>query len=141
MVFLDQIAAVNCQRRWIRAIKRFGKEEAFFKGHFPALPIVPGVYLVEGMAQAALVIFQESVRRIQSHEIPVLTHVESRFFRPVFPDQRVIFEASIKKATENAAIFTATTKNARTLVAESEMTFAVKRIAALAPHATQRATR
>lgn len=126
MVFLEQIIVVNRSTRTIRARKRFKPGECYFKGHFPALPIVPGVVIVEGMAQAGLLIFQLVVRRLRDDEVPVLTRAQTRFFRPVFPGQSAVFEARIEKATRNAAIFRAQAKISGIPVAEAEMTFGVK---------------
>jgi len=140
MVFLEEIAAVNRRRKHIRVVKRFKSGEAFFRGHFPGLAMVPGIFLVEGMAQAGLLIFQLAVRRLEKQELPVLTHVDARFMRPVFPNQRVVFEATIERCTRDAAIFRTTTKVRGALAAHAEMTFAVKRTILLRSRSRRRAS-
>jgi 3-hydroxyacyl-[acyl-carrier-protein] dehydratase len=140
MVFLEEIAAVNRRRKHIRVVKRFKSGEAFFRGHFPGLAMVPGIFLVEGMAQAGLLIFQLAVRRLKKQELPVLTHVDARFMRPVFPNQRVVFEATIERCTRDAAIFRTTTKVRGALAAHAEMTFAVKRTILLRSRSRRRAS-
>ena len=140
MVFLEDIAAVNLRRKHIRAVKRFKSEEAFFRGHFPSLAMVPGIFLIESMAQAGLLIFQLAVRRLEKQELPVLTHVDARFMRPIFPNQRTTFEATIERATMDAAIFRTTAKVRGALAAHAEMTFAVKRAIALRSRSRSRAS-
>jgi len=132
MVMLEHIASVDHQRKRLRATRRFRAEEAFFRGHFPSLPIVPGIYLVEGMAQAGLALFQLTVRKLTKSEIPVLTHVDVRFFRAVFPDQTAVFEARFERTTQGGAVFTTTVKTRGAVAAKAEMVFLARPVRAVA---------
>ncbi len=85
----------------LRASKNVTINEPFFEGHFPARPVMPGVLLIEGMAQAAgiLVIHDRPERDSQ---LIYLTGVENaRFRRPVVPGDRVFFEVEILKLRRN----------------------------------------
>lgn len=126
MVFLEAITSVDRQKKRLRATKRFKAEEAFFRGHFPVLPIVPGIYLIEGMAQAGLALFQLSVRKLAQAEVPVLTHVDVRFLRPIFPDQNAVFEARLERTTRDGAVFAAAAKIHGLFAAKAEMVFLVR---------------
>lgn len=71
-----------------RCAKRFRKSEPFFQGHFPGNAIVPGVLLVEGMAQTA------GLAVGQPGKTFLLTAIRSmKFLRPVLPDEPIDFIA------------------------------------------------
>ena len=70
------------------ATKVFSGEEAFFRGHFPGNPLVPGVLLAEGMAQTAGVALSDA------DHVHLLAAIQSmKFIRPVRPRERVVFSA------------------------------------------------
>ena len=71
-------------------IKTFKKDEHFFKGHFPGNPVVPGVILIEMMAQTAAALIAYSLKSETFNKIVYLMNVESSKFRnPVFPGMKV----------------------------------------------------
>ena len=70
------------------ATKVFSGEEAFFQGHFPGNPLVPGVLLAEGMAQTAGVALGDP-----DHVLLLAAIQSMKFFRPVRPRERVVFSA------------------------------------------------
>ena len=74
-------------------MRTFRPDEDFFRGHFPQRPIVPGVLLVEGMAQAFayLMIHHHQVKGV------FLTGIDrARFRRPVLPGDKVIFTVEVQ---------------------------------------------
>jgi len=71
-------------------LKMFKKDEHFFKGHFPGNPVVPGVILIEMMAQTAAALIAYSLKSETFDKIVYLMNVESSKFRnPVFPGMKV----------------------------------------------------
>ena len=71
-------------------LKTFKKDEDFFKGHFPGNPVVPGVILIEMMAQTAAALIAYSLKSETFDKIVYLMNVESSKFRnPVFPGMKV----------------------------------------------------
>ena len=83
-LFIDEVREVDGTR--IRAVRTFREDEEFFRGHFPGNPIVPGVLLIEAMAQtfACLAMHDESIIAVY------LTGIDrARFRRPVSPGQEV----------------------------------------------------
>ena len=71
-------------------LKTFKKDENFFKGHFPGNPVVPGVILIEMMAQTAAALIAYSLKSETFDKIVYLMNVESSKFRnPVFPGMKV----------------------------------------------------
>jgi len=82
----------------ITALKNVTINEPFFQGHFPSYPIMPGVLIVEAMAQAAGVLALESVPA-EKRGAPVffMGLDKVKFRKPVVPGDQLIFEVQIIK--------------------------------------------
>jgi 3-hydroxyacyl-[acyl-carrier-protein] dehydratase len=90
-LFLDEV--LECDETHVRAARTFRADEDFFRGHFPGRPIVPGVLLVEAMAQA----FAYWGLTFQKASAVYLTGVDrARFRRPVNPGDRVELEVRVE---------------------------------------------
>ena len=71
-------------------INTFRAKDSFFTGHFPGHPVVPGVILVEMMAQTAAALIAYSIRDETFDKIVYLMNIESSKFRkPVFPNETI----------------------------------------------------
>lgn len=106
----------------IVALKNVTFNEHFFQGHFPDAPIMPGVLIVEAMAQAGAVLYLESLHREDRNYIFYFMGLDKvRFRKPVVPGDQLILETKILKIRSNALKMaaTATVDNAR--VAEAEL--------------------
>ena len=92
-IFIDEVLV--CDDTHVVAARTFRPEEDFFRGHFPDRPIVPGVLLLEGMAQT----FAYWGLRYQRARAVYLTGVDrARFRKPVLPGDRVEFEVRVEGA-------------------------------------------
>jgi 3-hydroxyacyl-[acyl-carrier-protein] dehydratase len=83
----------------ITAIKNVTVNEPFFQGHFPGRPIMPGVLILEAMAQAAALLFRVDEEN-QPGEGAVYYFVgidDARFKRPVEPGDQLFLHISIKR--------------------------------------------
>ena len=90
----------------IRTIKNITGNEIFFLGHFPDFSIMPGVFIIEAMAQSASILFSKSTGKGTGEgELMVLGTVnDMRFSAPVLPGYSMIIEVYIIKLIEDAAI-------------------------------------
>ncbi|MCX7554815.1 3-hydroxyacyl-ACP dehydratase FabZ [Marinicella sp. S1101] len=87
---------------WIKAIKNVTFNEPQFEGHFPGHPVMPGVMLVEAMAQAAGVLTQLSRDGSANDALFYLVKVDNaKFTQIVTPGDQLVFECQIKKVIRN----------------------------------------
>ena len=100
-LFVDSVLEMEPGTR-IVASKRFEPDEGFFKGHFPGVPIVPGVIIVESLAQAGAILLYASQPEELKGKQPALVGLENvRFRRPVLPASEVKLRVQIlKKRTQ-----------------------------------------
>lgn len=72
-----------------KGLKNVTMNEAFFQGHYPGRPIMPGVLIVEAMAQVGAVILLSDPKFVD--KIPLIGHIEeAKFKRPVVPGDQLI---------------------------------------------------
>ena len=97
-MFIDRIEALDPGRS-ASGLARFGPDSFVFDGHFPGRPIVPGVMLIECVAQVAAVMFasgrteQPAAPGSDGHYLAVVDHIA--FKRPVGPDEVLRIEVSL----------------------------------------------
>ena len=88
-LLLDRVIELT-PRRSIRALKNVTINEPFFQGHFPGRPVMPGVLIIEAMAQAGGILSYMSHADPESAPIYYLAAVDgARFRRPVVPGDRL----------------------------------------------------
>ena len=94
--FVDEITKVN--EETIEGTYRFRDDEFFYSGHFPELPITPGVILTECMAQISLVchgiyfLIKQQVENPEAYQ-QFFTSNEIQFLKPVYPGDKVSVSA------------------------------------------------
>ncbi len=82
----------------VTAVKHVTAEEPHFAGHFPGNPVMPGVLIVEAMAQAGGVLSHISNGDLDPKPLYFLARVEeARFRRPVVPGERIVIRVEAEK--------------------------------------------
>jgi 3-hydroxyacyl-[acyl-carrier-protein] dehydratase len=96
LLMIDRVLECEPGKR-ILAVKNVSNNEPQFVGHFPGRPIMPGVLILEAMAQAAgILVFRTQNQKPGSHAVYYYAGIdEARFKRPVVPGDRLEIEASI----------------------------------------------
>ena len=80
------------------ALKNVTINEPFFQGHFPGVPVMPGVIILEAMGQAGGVLAYESLNEHRQDNLVFLTGIDkARFRKPVVPGDQLIFELKLLK--------------------------------------------
>jgi len=106
-------------------IKNVTINEPFFQGHFPNYPIMPGVLIVEAMAQVAgILAFQSGAK---GNTIYFMSIEKAKFRKPVVPGDQLRFEVTILQQRSNVWKFTAEAFIENKLVAEAEFTAMVSK--------------
>jgi 3-hydroxyacyl-[acyl-carrier-protein] dehydratase len=95
-LLIDRIVEIEPLKR-IVAIKNVTINEHFFQGHFPGTPVMPGVIIIEAMAQAgALLLFREVPDR--ENKLLYFTRIdEAKFRKPVVPGDQLRIEVEVLK--------------------------------------------
>ena len=75
-----------------KGFRIFNKEEYFFVGHFPKMPIVPGVVLIEAMAQTAGIVVSKKYEKYKDKSVLFMSISKAKFRKPVYPNEKIIFE-------------------------------------------------
>ncbi|HEX7369933.1 MAG TPA: 3-hydroxyacyl-ACP dehydratase FabZ [Rhodanobacteraceae bacterium] len=93
----------------IVAIKNVTINEPFFQGHFPGHPVMPGVLIVEALAQASgLLIGLSGTHAVKDDRIFYLAKVDNaRFLKPVVPGDQLRLEVTLKRLIRGMGIFNA----------------------------------
>lgn len=93
----------------IVALKNATINEPFFQGHFPGHPVMPGVLIVEALAQTSgLLIGLSGTRTAKDDRIFYLAKVDNaRFLKPVVPGDQLRLEVQLKRMIRSMGIFTA----------------------------------
>ena len=100
--------------------KIFSDSEYFFKGHFPGKPIVPGVIIVEAMAQTAGVVVSYKLRDYKDKSVLFMSVNKAKFRKPVLPNDKVSFEVKIQNKVRDVYKFSGTCLKNNVKVSESE---------------------
>ena len=124
-LFIDKVTELQKETR-IVCIKNISGNESFFVGHFPDFAIMPGVLIVEALAQASIILFKKSFDTEQNKDkVFLLASANVRFSKPVFPGDQLILEVDIEKVISSAAIVKGVAKVGDKVVTKATLSFGV----------------
>ena len=100
VLLVDRVLDMDVAAKTVRAIKNVTVNEPFFIGHFPGRPIMPGVLIIEALAQAcALLTFEVEQVELQDNQVFYFVGVDgARFKRPVQPGDQLVLHGEIERA-------------------------------------------
>jgi beta-hydroxyacyl-ACP dehydratase FabZ len=123
-LLVDRILEIELDKRVV-GIKNVTINEPFFQGHFPGHPIMPGVLLLEAMAQTGGVLAMRSAEAagmdIKQKVIYFMTIDKAKFRKPVIPGDQIRFELDLLKSRSKIMGFKAKALVDGAVVAEAEL--------------------
>jgi len=125
-LFVDRITAIE-ESRIVGTLQVTG-DEWFFPGHFPGRPVMPGVLILECMAQAAgILVFRTLGKRPDDKSVYYYAGIDNaRFKRPVEPGDQLVIEVAILGSKRGIWKFGCTARVADNLVAEADILCTVR---------------
>jgi 3-hydroxyacyl-[acyl-carrier-protein] dehydratase len=126
-LLIDKVLDVQPNEKLV-AVKNVTVNEPFFVGHFPNEKVMPGVLILEAMAQAGCIYFYYSKGLQGKSLIYYLGKVEAKFMQPVVPGDQLKIEISSVKLMSKAGILKGRAFVKDKVVAEAEVAFGVKEI-------------
>ena len=120
-ILVDRIVEMVPGER-IVGLKNVTINEPFFQGHFPGAPIMPGVLIIEAMAQVGAILVNASRSEEKRKELIYFMGIDkARFRKPVIPGDQLIFEIIPLKRRANVFKMSGKATVDGTLVAEAEV--------------------
>ena len=117
-LMIDRVLEASPDR--VVAIKNVSASEQFFKGHFPEQPVMPGVLMIETMAQAGIILYKQ---KFPNDKVLFLVSVKSRFSKLVTPGDQLRITVEPVKMMSKMGIFKAVATVSGHKVAEAEIAF------------------
>jgi len=118
-LMIDKVVDVVANQR-ATGVKNVSINENYFRGHFPARPVMPGVLIIEAMAQTAAVLVVHTLGPESEGKLVYFMSVDNaRFRRPVFPGDRLDVHVTKQRARGNVWKFEGRAKVGDNVMAEA----------------------
>jgi 3-hydroxyacyl-[acyl-carrier-protein] dehydratase len=128
-LLIDRVISFEKDQR-LTAIKNVTVNEPFFQGHFPTYAVMPGVLIVEAMAQAAAVLSLRSLgHKNDGTWVYYFVGIDgARFKKPVVPGDQLVIEVTQGRVTRGMGKFSGVAKVGDVVAAEAEMLCALRQV-------------
>ena len=128
-VLIDKVTSLDLGKE-ITAIKNVTINEPFFPGHFPYHPVMPGVLIIEAMAQAAAILsFRTMDTKPSEESVYYFAGIDNvRFKKPVGPGDQIILHVKIDRILKGIWKYSGTAMVEDEIVAEAGMMCILKEI-------------
>ena len=128
-LLVDRVVELEKGKR-IKALKNVTMNEPFFTGHFPNRPVMPGVMMLEAMAQAAAILAFDNID-VRPDDSTVFYFVgidNARFKKPVEPGDQLILHATLDRAKAGIVKFSAYAEVGDTTVVSADLMCTMRRV-------------
>ena len=121
-LMVDRVLELEHGKR-IKALKNVTANEPYFLGHFPRRPVMPGVMMLEALAQAAaLLAFDALGAKAEDNTLYYFAGIDSaRFKRPVEPGDQLMLHVTLDRIKSGIVKFTTDARVGDSVVAEAEL--------------------
>ena len=128
-LLVDRVLELEKGRR-IKALKNVTMNEPFFTGHFPGRPVMPGVMMLEALAQAAAILaFDNAGVRPDDKTVFYFVGIDNaRFKRPVEPGDQLILYATLERAKAGIVKFSAHATVGDTVAVSADLMCTMRRV-------------
>lgn len=126
-LMIDKVLEIQPNEKLV-ALKNVSVNEPYFVGHFPEEKVMPGVLIVEAMAQAGCIYFYYSKNMHGKELIYYLAKVTAKFIKPVTPGDQLRIEVTTLKMLPKAGFLKMVGFVGNEIVAEAEIGFGVKEV-------------
>lgn len=127
-LLIDKVLELN-EGKKIVAVKNVTTNEHFFEGHFPTMPVMPGVLILEAMAQASIILYAKT-KMVEKEKVRYyFAKAEIKWKAPVVPGDQLILEIIPQKMLNTGGIMSAKGIVDDKIVAEATIGFSAKQIA------------
>ena len=129
-LLVDRVISIDKGQR-IQALKNVTINEPFFTGHFPHRPVMPGVLMLEAMAQtAALLTFDTMGVAPDDKTVYYFAGIDgARFKRPVEPGDQLVMDVSLERAKAGIYKFKGVTRVSNEVACEAELMCTMRTVA------------
>lgn len=129
ILLVDRVLEIEKGAR-IRALKNVTVNEPFFTGHFPKRPVMPGVLMLEALAQAAaLLSFETADQDPDDHTVYYFVGIDAaRFKRPVEPGDQLVLDVSLLRSKAGIYKFSARATVDGELAVEAELMCTMRQV-------------
>jgi len=119
LLLVDRILDIELGKR-IVGLKNVSINEPYFQGHFPGFPLMPGVYILEALAQVGGILMIKSLNlEIGKYAVVFAGIDDARFKRPVYPGDQLILELDVISLKKSLSKMKGTAKVDDQVVAEA----------------------
>lgn len=122
-LLVDKVIELEYNKRAV-GIKNVTINESFFQGHFPGNPIMPGVLIIEALAQVAAILAFKS--GVEGKNVYFMSIEKAKFRSPVLPGDQIRLEVTVTHRRSNAWKFIANALVGDKLVCEAEFIATIK---------------
>ena len=129
ILLVDRVLEIETGKR-IKALKNVSINEPFFMGHFPHRPVMPGVLMLEAMAQAAALLAFDTLGVVPDDKtVYYFAGIDgARFKRPVEPGDQLVMDVSLDRMKAGIFKFKGTTRVGDEVACEAELMCTMRRI-------------
>ena len=121
MLLIDRIVSIADDGKKCRSLKNVTINEPFFQGHYPDMPIMPGVLIIEAMAQVGGMLLLGAVENPESKVVYFTSLNDVRWRRPVKPGDQLRFELDLLQVRGPMCKMSGVAKVDGEVVAEAQM--------------------